>query len=96
MKKQWIIGGVVLLVVILAAWFFWPKDQSSHARVIPADATALMAFDTEEFIKESDLTEEKLKKFFPGHEDLYQLGLDFEKNAYGFVGADGMNGFCSR
>ena len=93
MKKQWIIGGVVLLVVILAAWFFWPKDQSSHARVIPADATALMAFDTEEFIKESDLTEEKLKKFFPGHEDLYQLGLDFEKNAYGFVGADGMNGF---
>lgn len=93
MKKQWIIGIAALLVVIIAVWVFWPKDGASHARVIPADATALASFSTEDFIKESGLTDEKMEKMFPGSKELYQDALDLEKNVYAFVSGDGMIGF---
>lgn len=93
MKKQWIIGIAALLVIAIAAWFFWPEDEASHARVIPADATAVASFDAEEFLKESGLTDEKLGKFFSGEEELYKSALDLQKNIYAFVSADGMTGF---
>ena len=70
MKKQWIISIAALLVIILGAWFFWPKNQDSHARVIPADATALAELDIADFMQESDLTEDKIKKLFPKDVDL--------------------------
>lgn len=93
MKKQWIIGIAALLVVVIAVWVFWPKDQSSHARVIPADATALASFNAEEFIHESGLTEEKIGKLFSGNEELYKSALDLQKNIYAFVSAEGKIGF---
>lgn len=93
MKKQGIIGIAVLLVIILGAWFFWPKNQDSHVRVIPADATALAEFDIADFMQESDLTEDKIKSMFPKGIDLLNSGLDLQKNAFAFVDAVGMNGF---
>lgn len=93
MKKRWIIGIAALLVVVIAVWIFWPKDQSSHARVIPADATALASFNAEDFIKESGLTDEKMGKLFSGDKELYRSALDLQKNVYAFVSADGMIGF---
>lgn len=93
MKKRWIIGIAVLLVVVIAVWIFWPKDQSSHARVIPADATALVSFNAEDFIKDSGLTDEKMEKLFPGDKELYLSALDLQKNIYAFVSGDGMIGF---
>lgn len=93
MKKQWIIGIAALLVIVIAVWIFWPKDQSSHARVIPADATALASFSAEDFMEESGLTDEKMKELFSGEEVLYKSALDLQKNIYAFVSADGMTGF---
>lgn len=92
MKKQWIIGIVACVIVVLAVWLLWPKNQASHARVIPADATALLEFDVNEFVQESDLTEDKLKKMLPEGVDLSASGIDLKKNAYVFVDASGMNG----
>lgn len=92
MKKQWIIGIAVLLIVILGGWFFWPKNQISHIRVIPADVTALAELDIASFMQESDLTEEKVKAMLPENVDLLNSGLDLQKNAYAFVDATGMNG----
>lgn len=92
MKKQWIISIAALLVIILGVWFFWPKNQDSHARVIPADATALTELDIADFMQESDLTEDKIKKLFPKDVDLLNCGLDLQKNAFAFVDAMGMNG----
>lgn len=92
MKKQWIIGGAVLLVLVLLVWIVWPKGQSAHIRVIPADATALAEFDVAEFTGESDLTEEKIKKMLPEKVDLSNIGVDWEQNVYVFVDAAGMNG----
>lgn len=92
MKKQWIVGVIALLVVVLAVWFFWPKDQSAHVRVVPADATALMELDLEGFLQESELSEEKIKTLLPEHMDVWNSGIDWEKHAYVFVDAVGMNG----
>lgn len=86
------VGIIALLVVILAVWLFWPKDQSSHVRVIPADATALMEVDLEGFLQESELSEEKIKTWLPENMDVWNCGVDFEKRAYVFVDAVGING----
>lgn len=92
MKKQWIIGAVGIVVVILAVWIFWPKGASTHTRVIPADATALMSFDVQEFIRESELTDEKIKQILPEAGDLASTGIDLEQPVYAFVSGQGMNG----
>lgn len=95
MKKQWIITWAVVIVAGLVTWFLWPNNSTTYLRVIPSDATALVSVDIDEFIKESQLSADKLKKAFPKIAQAGTAGLDLSKPVYGFATTDGKSGLLA-
>ena len=90
--KKIVIGIVCLLLVGVAAYWYFHRDNDKARDVLPEDAAAVAVFEPAEFAEKCGLTLDDIKSVasvFGGLEE----AIDLRKPVYAFTTESGMTGF---
>ena len=91
--KKLVIGILVLLLVGVAAYWYFHRDSDKARDVLPADATAVAVFEPAELLDGLGLKKEKASKLVMNLEDLVE-GVNLAKPVYAFATQDEFSGIA--
>ena len=85
MKKKWIWGAAVVLVLALSLGLYRFFTADDYRRVLPSRPLALAAVDWVRLSEENDMGMQDWKKLLPEGLEPGQTGIDWSKKMYAFV-----------
>lgn len=91
--KKLIIGIIALLLVGVAAYWIFFRDNDKARDVLPEDATAAMMFEPAELVSELGLNLKDIYNLASAFGDV-EGTVDFKKPVYGFTTESGQSGFA--
>lgn len=89
MKKRLITIVVLLLAVVIGGYCYLRVKKDVCKNVIPADAKAVLAIDTKQFLKAIDFSLSDIVKLLKSDDKKKDPGIDFLRPIYGFVSNEG-------
>ena len=91
--KKLAIGIIALLLVGVAAYWFFHRDNDKARNVLPEDATAAMMFEPAELVSELGLNLKDIFNLASAFGDV-EGTIDLTKPVYGFTTESGMSGLA--
>lgn len=85
MKKKWIWGAAVVLVLALSLGLYRFFTADDYRRTLPSRPLALAAVDWVRLSEENDMGMQDWKKLLPEGLEPGQTGIDWSKKMYAFV-----------
>ena len=85
MKKKWIWGAAVVLVLALSLGLYRFFTADDYRRTLPSRPLALAAVDWVRLSEENDMGTQDWKKLLPEGLEPGQTGIDWSKKMYAFV-----------
>ena len=96
MKKKWIWGAAVVLVLALSLGLYRFFTADDYRRVLPSRPLALAAVDWVRLSEENDMGMQDWKKLLPKGLEPGQTGIDWSKKMYAFVSSKEYVGLLTR
>ena len=85
MKKKWIWGAAVVLVLALSLGLYWLFTAGDYRRALPSRPLALASVDWVRLSDENGMGMQDWKKLLPEGLEPGQAGIDWSKEMYAFV-----------
>ena len=89
--KKLVFGILALLLIGVAVYWFFHRDNDKARDVLPENASAAVVFEPAELFRELDFPLDKVSKLVLNLEDLMDA-IDLKKPVYAFASEDGLSG----